>query len=114
MMLGKTLPRRTKVYNKTPETPKASPRLLQDSSKKPPPVAPHEAAVRMCGVGGYPPRRSAGACALEDAALEKTVWPKRVPLFQRHRSAIRKSFFPSTRHRGATPSNYVQITFKSP
>ena len=55
-----------------------------------------------------------GACASEDAALEKTVWPKHVPLFQRHRSAIRKSFFPSTRHRGATPSNYVQITFKYP
>ena len=49
MMLGKTVPRRTKMHNKTPETPKAPPRLLQDSSKKPPPVAPHEAAVRLLG-----------------------------------------------------------------
>ena len=35
MMLGKAVPRRIKMHNKTPETPKASPRLLPDSSKKP-------------------------------------------------------------------------------
>lgn len=60
MMLSKTLPRRTKMHNKTSETPKAPPRLLQDSFKKPPPVAPHEAAVRMCGVSGYPPSPLSG------------------------------------------------------